>query len=936
MENEGKQTKSNRVIKLQDLIKRGVHIEKIAEMENSLYQGIYERAFESVGKIVEFNRTYTDNKRCGIENPVTEISNVVSFIGRRGTGKTSAMMTFSNALDRFSKDKDWYSDENKGKCYVRKDLQGVHFHVLNYIDASILEDSEDIVILVLANMMEYLQKYRETGSQEGMRTLTRKFEKVYKDFCALRDSEQYKNRDYSTYEQLMGVVKSQNVRKELRDLVECILQYINANDCRYAEGYIVVTIDDLDMAYYNINMTKKTSKINNKSYEIVNSIHKYLSLPGVILLTSYNYQNLLLQSANFFASCDNYHNYDPEEKAIYKKKSTKLANEFEEKVFPMEYRLYLPSWKKSDFNETRCKVEVGELDDKSIFTKYGDHILTVKRLILYLYAEKLGIYYDVAGTKTHFLEPDSIRQMSELISLFQAKDCQVWEKYPENAEDTYKDMVFNRIKSDAYFRFVEERIYQPAEKEFFRELMERRIDRRSEEIVKKYCKYIDRLGLKAKQILNEEKSRYDLSIEYRVMGRKETDIRADEEMKRALDNSNVSYSVAELVHVIYHMTREENLASRELVDSILQTYTIHLSDTYREYHKLKFSDDKFYKYLEKEYGPKKIRDQYSNDDAINSVKDDPGYLRLLEQYRVLRGVIGKTVCGRWAEYFMPRLYYKINDGTPSVRKPEPITMGYVGTLEFQYSCRAIDITHLEGKEFENIIKELVFVLFMYNDVIAWSDLKMKLLDSEKEIQISFSTDKEHSFEPTAIFKNSFLYIECLEKIEQLILNAIDTEKKNLSTEKDDKRRRGRLEYVAREIPYVFEKIWNEFSLWDKEYGTMMLPVHNFDLFYNLLKRMYQKSDVIVTETIALGREKEFVDVVIGIMELFIKQLEYVDTFYKIKESRYSFIKKIVENPIYKWILQFGEKERKNITKFAINIVTSRTSVQTRREAPNER
>ena len=76
-----------KIISLQHLLEKGVHYDNQKEFSESIYANVYQRAFKSVKQIM------TDYERCrGVKGKNMEIANVVSFVGRRGTGKSSSMM----------------------------------------------------------------------------------------------------------------------------------------------------------------------------------------------------------------------------------------------------------------------------------------------------------------------------------------------------------------------------------------------------------------------------------------------------------------------------------------------------------------------------------------------------------------------------------------------------------------------------------------------------------------------------------------------------------------------------------------------------------------------------------------------------------------------------------------------------------------------------
>lgn len=121
-----------------------VRIETTEEIvEGSYFNDEYIHAFQVVQGIIDRNFS---------RNPSSEmkIHNIVPFIGKRGSGKTSAMMSFSGILARY------YKEQNSFEHYpyVFKNPKGeeekVRFFCIDCIDGSLLEKGEDIFKLILA------------------------------------------------------------------------------------------------------------------------------------------------------------------------------------------------------------------------------------------------------------------------------------------------------------------------------------------------------------------------------------------------------------------------------------------------------------------------------------------------------------------------------------------------------------------------------------------------------------------------------------------------------------------------------------------------------------------------------------------------------------------------------------------------------------------
>ena len=92
------------------------------------------------------------------------------------------------------------------------------------------------------------------------------------------------------------MASSQRIREDFKSLVDLYLNEMTESDGKRRDYYLVVLIDDLDMA----KQKKEQASWNWGSYKIMNSIYKYLTVPRVIVLTAYNVENLYSQCTSYY------------------------------------------------------------------------------------------------------------------------------------------------------------------------------------------------------------------------------------------------------------------------------------------------------------------------------------------------------------------------------------------------------------------------------------------------------------------------------------------------------------------------------------------------------------------------------------------------------------------------------------------------------------
>ena len=312
--------------------------EKRSNFEKSLFRRVYKRAYMIVQKQVELQLPR------GEEEGVKETNdNVIIFMGRRGTGKSSVMRSFMQSLLDNSK----LADE-AGDYVVR--LEGstkrVRFIGIDSIDASLLEQKEDIFEAILAKMFNEFLKDNENTNSESLtyekRELYQMFSSIYKkhlnikqrDFGDIYSSE-------AAISNLRDLARSVDIKQEFESLIE---KYIHVKSyCEYGynehdryETFLVVSIDDIDM---NVN----------SGFEILEKIQRYLKVKHLIVLLAVNHEQMKLCCQKHFQSIiSNNRGSNIEDLNRY---IDKLADQYMEKALPSYSRVYLPSLKKMYYDK---------------------------------------------------------------------------------------------------------------------------------------------------------------------------------------------------------------------------------------------------------------------------------------------------------------------------------------------------------------------------------------------------------------------------------------------------------------------------------------------------------------------------------------------------------------------------------------------------------
>lgn len=408
-----------------------VRIETTEEIvEGSYFNDEYIHAFQVVQGIIDRNFS---------RNPSSEmkIHNIVPFIGKRGSGKTSAMMSFSGILARY------YKEQNSFEHYpyVFKNPKGeeekVRFFCIDCIDGSLLEKGEDIFKLILAQMYrsflerDEAERSKDRSYEYEKRELQQYFDKVYRGVCKL-EQENYKEPYYeeSSIISLKNLSSSLALVREFNSLVQQYLKLFMeiGDDLRqyydHVKPFLVIMVDDLDLNIY-------------KGYEMLEKLHRYMMVPNVVVMLSVDYDQIkLLCEKQLYQMVPNF-----DSKLNEKRKAVeRVARDFLDKVFPGNVRIYMPRF------ELRNDIQICMLNDNK----------NPREFLFELLYEKLELRVDIEGTKRHYYEQNSLRTfVSFFLMLYKMQP--VIKKISDETEDAFS-YNYKLLMSDTLNRMADERL----------------------------------------------------------------------------------------------------------------------------------------------------------------------------------------------------------------------------------------------------------------------------------------------------------------------------------------------------------------------------------------------------------------------------------------------------------------------------------------------
>lgn len=384
-----------------------IHYESVREFPNSIFGDVYRDAMANIKEIVKNNTSPKggpgfDVRGTDIRNQ-EQVYNIISFVGDRGTGKTSAMLSFMEHL------KDHYrlvhsgriSDEEQSYMLNDSDNKAIMFTGLEYIDASMIGNKEDLFGIVLSKMLGKLH-FEEAQSMYGKgivqghdfeykkRQLNLQFNEVYKCIKELRSKNDITETESDMFlDTIEKLSMSGNLKSAFQKLVYLyldIMKYPGVNGYGELDSYLIISIDDLDMNIPN-------------GYQMLEQIRKYLMLPNVIVLLSINYKQIAkICQEHFLRDFDKLAKIG--QNSVY---IDELVKEYLEKIIPEYRQVYMPTVEKFG----SAPLEVMDFETKEFIAEKG-----IPQFVFGRISQILNIQEYTENAKNHFLVPDTLRRLN--------------------------------------------------------------------------------------------------------------------------------------------------------------------------------------------------------------------------------------------------------------------------------------------------------------------------------------------------------------------------------------------------------------------------------------------------------------------------------------------------------------------------------------------
>ena len=351
-------------------------------------------------------------------------NNIIAFCGNRGEGKSSAMMTFVNAL---------YGTEYKrdgifSKC---QNLDKVHFAEPILIDPSMFDDVHNVLDIVLAKIFRKFSERYERDNQYADEVtrdrLVNQFQKVYRHVSLINNQKQMMDDEFD-YEgnisKLSKLGESTNLKRELSELIEMYLRFVDGQN---GNSQMIIAIDDLDLCSSN-------------AYKMAEQIRKYLIIPNIAIVISVKIDQLELcvreQNLRDFEKI--YQNKDEGVYSQLNREVQTMAERYVAKLIPGQRRIYLAKIQNLDEAHIVYKEQDGETiiwDSREARETSKGAGFFVQAMIDLIY-ERTGMRFLPEENGSSYLFPNNLRDIISWITMI------VKLNKVDRVNDTEKDKVY--------------------------------------------------------------------------------------------------------------------------------------------------------------------------------------------------------------------------------------------------------------------------------------------------------------------------------------------------------------------------------------------------------------------------------------------------------------------------------------------------------------
>lgn len=342
-----------------------------------------------------------------VERELDYANNIFAFIGDRGSGKTSCMVSIGALL---SKNKELRAE------YKKKfpTLSDTDFIALDLIDPTYFDSKHNILTLFLSKLFSAFKKFsihnedmRENKKIEFLKSLA--LAQRHTQLIIGSDSDWFATNKVEEIESLSAAA---DLKKDLKTLVDSFMDCIDAPNC-----ILLLKIDDIDL--------------NAKEAGVMAEyIRKYFILPNVLVLMALKMDQLEMIKQNEYG--DSFKKDSSDVQVI------EMSERYLTKLFPHSQRIYMPN--------------INDILDRKLELVSQSATITfpsVRQCVPELIFKKTRYLFYNSPVHASYIVPRNLRDLRQLIKLLWNMD-----DYSEVLDINYKIQRKGKYNQEIFKKYL--------------------------------------------------------------------------------------------------------------------------------------------------------------------------------------------------------------------------------------------------------------------------------------------------------------------------------------------------------------------------------------------------------------------------------------------------------------------------------------------------
>lgn len=389
----------------------------LKSMKESLFKDQYFLALNQIESYLSALKRVSGKDDLDLDS----VNNIFAFIGDRGSGKTSCMVSLRHFLIS-------NADEGKAKLSDKEyeNLCKAKFFSLDLIDPTYFDKNNDLLSLFLAKLYSSFQKRnkerRDDLDENKRMAFLSQITKTYKHLRAMTQ-ENRNSCDDSNVESLVTLSAAVDLKQDIRNVVDAFIDYFDLRD-----HMLLLCIDDIDLNA-------------SQAVEMLEYIRKYFVQPNILVLMALKLDQMeqVLKNSYRGLFCNEAKVDDTTKNDVF----AEMVERYVAKLLPQSQRIYMPMPedyldKQLDIYEYRPKSD-GECKVMKTFASVRQAIPEL------IFSKTRYLFYNTESTVSYIV-PRNFRNLRYLLKmLWTLKDYKATEKNAENNyynKDIFKKYFF--------------------------------------------------------------------------------------------------------------------------------------------------------------------------------------------------------------------------------------------------------------------------------------------------------------------------------------------------------------------------------------------------------------------------------------------------------------------------------------------------------------